>query len=103
MSIASVLNQVSDQAIVTINVSECFDYQCVHDFHRAYADGSHPNADYVVDLERTRYIDSCALGMLLSLDRVVRKRSKSLKIVNCNDHVRKIFAVVQFDKKLAIV
>lgn len=106
MSINRVFTSHEGEPTVTINVSEYFDYQCVHDFRNAFtlncANDETRDADYVVDLSLTKYIDSCALGMLLSLDKFVRKRARQLRIVNCNEHVRKIFTLVHFDKKLSI-
>ncbi len=102
MGTGSVCAQYDGQATVTINVSEYFDYQCVHDFRKAYTDRLEANADFVVDLSLTRYIDSCALGMLLSLDKAVRKRCRQLRVINCSEHVKKIFSIVHFDKKLRI-
>ncbi len=89
-------------AIVTIKVSEYFDYQNIREFRQAVANKKRTDEDYIVDLTHTRYIDSCALGMLISMDRFVRKHKRSLKIVNCSEHVRKIFSIVHLNKKLQI-
>lgn len=102
MNIQRIRAAHNNGATVTINVSEYFDYQCVHAFRKACTDRQDQDSDYVVDLSLTKYIDSCALGMLLSLDKAVRQRCRSLKVINCSEHVRKIFSIVHFDKKLSI-
>lgn len=102
MSIERQVALQGNEPTVTINVSEYFDYQTVRDFQNTYLSQSEEQADYIVDLRQTKYIDSCALGMLLNLDKTVRRRSRNMKIVNCNEHVRKIFTIVNFDKKLSI-
>lgn len=104
MSIDHAVAATEGGQVVTIRVSEYFDYQCIHDFRKAFVErlATNDDADFVVDLSLTRYIDSCALGMLLSLDKTVRKRCKNLHVVNCSEHVRKIFSVVNFDRKLSI-
>lgn len=102
MTIASMRTQNDTGSVITINVSEYFDYQCIREFREAIANKKQASEDYIVDLRHTRYIDSCALGMLISMDRFVRKHKHSLKVINCNEHVKKIFKVVHFDKKLMI-
>lgn len=102
MTIASKRTQSETGPVVTINVSEYFDYQSIREFRAAIINKKKANEDYIVDLTHTRYIDSCALGMLISMDRFVRKHKHSLKVVNCSEHVRKIFSIVHFDKKLII-
>ncbi|MFK8022130.1 MAG: STAS domain-containing protein [Pseudomonadales bacterium] len=102
MSIDSVMAAENGQQVVTIRVSEYFDYQCIHEFRQAFTERAANEADYVVDLSLTKYIDSCALGMLLSLDKMVRRQCRNMRVVNCSDHVRKIFSVLNFDRKLSI-
>lgn len=51
---------------VTILPSERFDFSCANEFREASA-AFDTETELVVDLQRTSYIDSAALGMLLLL------------------------------------
>ena len=57
---------------------------------------------YVVDLNRTTYLDSSALGMLLLLRDHAGGDSAEIKIVNCNQDVKKILTISNFEQLFTI-
>lgn len=102
MAVAGLVKSSSDGAIVTLSICEHFDYRCIQSFRMAYEQNMQDDVDFVVDFTKTLHVDSCALGLLISLHKYLEKKQSQLTLVNCSTHVRKIFSMMQFDKKLRI-
>jgi anti-sigma B factor antagonist len=58
--------------------------------------------DVIVDLTRTTFIDSAALGVLVGAVRRLRERDGRLSIVCSERSIRKIFEITGLDRVLAI-
>ncbi|MGK0248603.1 MAG: anti-anti-sigma factor [Oleispira sp.] len=87
---------------LTIKVNGRFDFSTHQEFREAYETIS-PDVDrYIVDLGNTSYLDSSALGMLLLLRDHAGGDSASVKIVKCNDDVRKILTISNFEQLFTI-
>ena len=56
----------------------------------------------VVDLARTEYMDSSALGMLLNMQKTLAGQVNQFQIINCRPQVEKILKISRFDKKFDI-
>lgn len=91
-----------DKNTITIRVRGRFDFNLVQDFRNAYRILDKPNANYIIDLAETDYMDSSALGMLLHLWKFAGGAQSRIQIVNCRPGVRKIFEITHFDKKFKI-
>lgn len=92
----------SDGATLTINIEGRFDFSSHQDFRRSYeAVTSKPGA-YVVDMKQTTYLDSSALGMLLLLRDYAGGEESNISIVNCNDDVKKILSISNFEQLFTI-
>ncbi|HJL39875.1 MAG TPA: STAS domain-containing protein [Myxococcales bacterium LLY-WYZ-16_1] len=76
-----------------ITVEGRFDFQ-VHREFRAVLDGVSSGGRCVVDLSRTSYLDSSALGMLLLL----RERCADVRVENASDDVRKVLEIANFQR-----
>lgn len=98
MSISTERSSENNQLI--INVSGRFDFSSHQQFRKAYE--SENAKEYVVNLEETTYLDSSALGMLLLLRDYAVGEKASVTIINCNDDVRQIFAMSNFDQLFSI-
>ncbi len=88
---------------VTITLEETFDFNCVEEFRKAY-EGVRPGSckALVIDLRRTHYMDSSALGMLINMQKFWQGRCEVFRIINTNPQIRKIFTISRFDKKFTI-
>lgn len=88
--------------VLMISVGERFDFSKVEEFHHAYQ--SLPeDAEYIaVDLSRTEYMDSSALGMLLNMQKKLSDKAITYRIVNPRPQVAKILKISRFDKKFEI-
>lgn len=87
---------------LTISPSEKFDFASVHEFKAAYTEEQHKIKKVIVDLSKTEYMDSSALGMLLNMQKSLKDNVSDFEIVNSRPQVRKILEISRFDKKFTI-
>ena len=99
MAIVSQLSASGD--VMTIGITGRFDFGSHQDFRETYDQNDVNVKEYLVDMEKTTYLDSSALGMLLLL-RDHAGSGATIKIVNCNEEVFKIFKISNFDQMFEI-
>lgn len=87
----------------TLVVQGRFDFKMHRMFREMYEDAPPEIERYVIDLAKTVYMDSSALGMLLLLREHVGGDQRRVRIVNCNPEIRKILDIARFDKLFDIV
>lgn len=92
----------ADGAILTINIEGRFDFSSHQEFRRAYEVSGIKPASYVVDLKATTHLDSSALGMLLLLRDYAGGDKSTISIVNCNDDVKKILSISNFEQLFTV-
>jgi len=98
------VNHDSSADEVTLMLGKNFDFNCVDEFRRAYENVEiEDKTSFVVDLRRTQYMDSSALGMLINMHKLWAGNNRIIKIINANVQIRKIFTISRFDKKFKIV
>jgi len=85
---------------LTIAVVGRFDFQCHQDFRRSY-ERVEGISHVVIDLERTDYLDSSALGMLLLLRDSVPTQG-AVRIVRCNPAVKRILRIANIDQLVTV-
>ncbi|WP_028294680.1 STAS domain-containing protein [Oceanobacter kriegii] len=101
MSVESMVS--GDGQELTIQVSGRFDFSAHQAFRDAYeTPASSGVRKFVVDLSGTSYLDSSALGMLLLLRDHAGGDTAEVSIVNCNQDVKKILAISNFEQLFAI-
>lgn len=52
---------------------------------------------FLVDFEKTGYIDSSGLGVLVSLSKKIREQGGALRLANLNDDLRTLFELTKLD------
>ena len=87
-----------DGKSVNLRVDGRFDFSVHNEFRKAYKDLALTNVTYIVDLSKTDYMDSSALGMLLLLKEYAETDASRVKITNANDDIREILFIASFDK-----
>jgi anti-anti-sigma factor len=92
----------ADGKVLTIFLEEKFDFGKVQDFRLAYSEGSEGVSSIVINLQKTEYMDSSALGMLLNMQKSLNDSVKSFKITHCRPQVLKILQIARFSKKFDI-
>ena len=99
----SIKTQLSnDQSTYIIQISGMFDFTMLNAFRQAYDNSNERGKKYVIDMRDVMTIDSSALGMLLNMKRTLNCDDKAIKIINCNQFVKKIFQITHFEKKFSI-
>ena len=86
----------SDQQTVTIHLPERFTFENKEAFYQAYKSIDPATLNWVVDFSKTKYLDSPALGMLVSLQKYTAGKSITLK--GASEDVREILKMVHFHK-----
>lgn len=98
----AISGEVSDGGgSVLIKITGRFDFNAHHDFRNVYRNEK-SSAAYTIDMSGTEYIDSSALGMLLLLREHAGNESANITITGCNDDIKKIFAISNFEKLFTI-
>ena len=85
-----------DGRTLTIGISGRFDFSIHQEFRQAYEKTQGSVVQYIVDLGKTDYIDSSALGMLLLLREHASDQRANVKIVHCQPAVKKILTIANF-------
>ena len=91
-----------DGSTLTIAVSDKFDFSVHQDFRLSYETKNPKPSAFVVDLGNTTYLDSSALGMLLLLRDFAGENNGNIKIVNCNEDIKKILEISNFEQLFQI-
>lgn len=95
--------QVSaDKRVVTIGISGRFDFNIYQEFRDAYKQTTEPGTRFIIDMGKTEYMDSSALGMLLLLRERMGGDQAQIEIVNTTPEIRKIFSISNFDRLFKI-
>ena len=91
----------SSNKILQISISDHFNFDVHSEFREAYQDIPANGANTViVDLRRTEYMDSSALGMLLLLDE--HFPSVKIQLANCSDYIKQVLEISNFDQKFTV-
>lgn len=88
----------ADGSQLNISIVGRFDFSSHQEFRKAYEDVAVSPAGYTVDMRDTTYLDSSALGMLLLLRDHAGGDEAHISIVNCNDDVKKILTISNFEQ-----
>lgn len=96
------INSKMDGSKLTIAVSDKFDFSVHQDFRIAYETQNPKPTAYEIDLGNTTYLDSSALGMLLLLRDFAGDNASNIHIINCNDDIRKILEISNFEQLFQI-
>lgn len=100
MSITSTTSTDGSELVIAIDGR--FDFSSHQAFRRAYEDlGEKPDV-YSVDMNAASYLDSSALGMLLLLRDFAGGDNADISLLNCNDDVRKILTISNFEQLFTI-
>lgn len=91
-----------DGRTLTIKIEGRFDFSTHQAFRDAYEHGDQEVMDYVIDMCDATYLDSSALGMLLLLRDYAGGDAARIRIENCNNDVRRILTISNFEQLFAI-
>jgi HptB-dependent secretion and biofilm anti anti-sigma factor len=87
---------------LTLIISGRFTFSLYKEFFPAYKELPQRPASVDVDLAAVEYIDSAALGMLLSMRNYFGPEAR-LRLLNAPDMVRRVLEIACFDKQFELV
>ena len=85
-----------------IRVDGRFDFSQHSAFRNAYESNNGVVDQYEIDMSETSYLDSSALGMLLLLRDHAGGADAKIAISHCNDDIRKVLAISNFEQLFSI-
>ena len=91
-----------DGKLLIVSIDGNFDFSLLNEFRQSYFESSVAPEKFIVDLRNTKTIDSSALGMLLNMKRYLNKADGEIRIINCNETVKKVLHITSFNKKFTI-
>jgi anti-anti-sigma factor len=91
-----------DRKQLTVVTDEVFDFGKVQDFREAFSTDIEDVEAVIIDLHKTAYMDSSALGMLLNMQKLLSGKVTSFTLANTRPQVLKILQIARFDKKFEI-
>lgn len=94
--------RTEDDETLTIAIEGRFDFSTHQAFRDAYEKNSDGVRRWVVDMTSTSYLDSSALGMLLLLRDFAGGDAADIHIQNCNNDVRRILTISNFEQLFSI-
>ena len=100
MSISKSLSP--DGTHLTISIQGRFDFNIYKDFRDAYEDCIKAIKKFTINMARTEYLDSSALGMLLVLREQAGGDNSDIEIVGANSEINKILSISNFDRMFDI-
>ncbi len=92
----------ADKKNVSIIVENHFDFSLHQKFRDAYAECNNTGTVFSLELAKTTYMDSSALGMILLLKDHAEKVGGSVVIKKPNETVFKILEIAQFHRLMTI-
>jgi HptB-dependent secretion and biofilm anti anti-sigma factor len=85
---------------ITISLPEKFDFQLHKEFRQAYEEAGAKLL--ILDMNKTQYMDSSALGMLLQLKEYTDNNNSEISIRNASNNVVEIMKIARFDELFSI-
>ena len=96
------LTETNGRKEAILKISREFDYLGVPEARKALASLKNEHAEVIVDMADTHFIDSSGLGFLLMVHCDLPGESQSLRIINCQPHIKRVFERAQFQQIMNI-
>lgn len=96
-----VKNKSDDGHEMTICLPQTFDFQLHSEFRDLYESESDVTS-MVLDMDKTKYMDSSALGMMLQLKEFTDGNDSKVSIKNVHSNILHIIKIAHFDKIFTI-
>ena len=92
----------ASQRCLKIRIDGRFDFSQHSAFRSAYEAAKGDVDEYEIDMSETSYLDSSALGMLLLLRDHAGGADAKIAISHCNDDIRKVLTISNFEQLFSI-
>lgn len=88
---------------LVIHIGGRFDFRALNDFRDSYENSGHVVNKYIIDLKQSDYLDSSALGMLLTLRDYAGGENSNIKIINTPSDIKRILYITKLDSLFEII
>lgn len=92
----------ADGKELTIKIEGRFDFSALQVFRNAYEKVLPTPECFIIDLTKSDYLDSSALGMLLSLRDHAGGDTAKIRVVGANTDIKKILMITKLDELFTI-
>lgn len=99
MAFSTTISDDGNEAV--FHIEGKFDFNMHAEFRDAYRDLP-SSTTFIVDLEKTSFIDSSAMGMLLLLREYAGGKAANIILTNCNPSLRKTLSIANLGKIFTI-
>lgn len=83
-----------NESCITVILSGDLDMPSIKPFKEAsFEITKKSDKDLILDFKNVSYIDSSGIGILLTLNKLQKGKGKSFRIINCSEHIAKIFSL----------
>lgn len=99
------MNRISSElnnGVLTIKIQGGFDLQVFDDFHAAYPENMRGVSKVFIDLSGTQNVDSSALGMLISIWKLLGEDKTKITVQGASDNVMELLEVGQIGQLMII-
>lgn len=87
----------ADGSQLTMLIDGRFDFNIHSVFRDSYRELP-SSTKFTIDLSKTTFMDSSAMGMLLLLREFTGKDTNNIRLLNCRPEIRKVLAISNLDK-----
>lgn len=99
----TIKKQVSENGReIKLSIEDRFDFSLHKSFRDAYSNCSLRGSKFCLDLSKTNYMDSSALGMILLLKDYAENIESEIVIKNPSESVHKVLEIAQFHRLMKI-
>lgn len=96
------VEMAADGATLTITLPSRLDGKVREEFLKAFRQQAKPSSHYVIDLDKTSYIDSTGLGMLMILRQHAGNDKAQVRLINCSAQIKSILTIANFQALLTV-
>lgn len=82
---------------LVIHINGRFDFRALNEFRDSYEKSGYNVDKYIIDLAKSEYLDSSALGMLLTLRDYAGGDNSKIEIVNTPTDIKRILYITKLD------
>ncbi|WP_163832090.1 STAS domain-containing protein [Spartinivicinus ruber] len=87
---------------VVVHAEKNFSQKTICTFLEAFSTINSKDAQCIINLAKTEYINSSALGMLVNLKQYLGNNQSAIRFVNANSYIKKLFKSANLDSAFPI-
>ncbi len=91
------LTWVKENKVFTVTIKGAFNAHLVQHFRKVFLEVEAPDTTFIIDLADAEFIDSAALGLMIHMKKKFKGTPlQTIKVINSNERVLKVFQIMRF-------